>query len=154
MRFANRRPKPSGLAFVVLLTTAFVALGGCSKPAKINGIEAPSAVDAQAAARKLIERVLADYVAAGETDPIGFLARRDDVDSVVVSTLQHTMSLDPRDPIRCDAKSVHDYRFEKATPVSSTRWNVGVLDAANHRDSYTVEFGTDGKWRLADINCT
>jgi hypothetical protein len=154
MNFDPSRRKPAGWALSVLLTTVLVALSGCGKPAKTNGIEAPSPADAQAAARKLIERLLADYVAAGETDPIGFLARRNDVDSVVVSTLQHTMSLDPRDPLRCDAKSAHDYRFEKATSVSPTRWNVGVLDAAGHRDSYTVEFGADGKWRLADINCT
>lgn len=113
----------------------------------------PSAADAQAATRKLVETVFADYVAAGETDPIGFLARRADVDSTVVSTLQRTMSMDPRDPIRCGAKSVRDYRFEKATPVSPTRWTIGMLTAAGNRDNFTVEFGADGKWRLADIDC-
>jgi hypothetical protein len=131
------------------------SLNACKQSgADANGIDVPNAADAQAAARALVMRILGDYATAGETDPIGFLARRADVDSVVVSTLQHTMSMDPRDPLRCDAKSVHDYQIEKATPASPARWNVGVLDAAGHRDSYTVEFGADGKWRLVDVNCT
>lgn len=144
-----------GLPLAALLVATIVSLAACNKsgPADPNHADAPSAVDAQAAARQLVERILGDYASAGETDPIGFLARRDDVDSTVVSTLQHTMSLDPRDPLRCDAKSVRDYHFENAKSVSPTRWIIGMLTAANTRDSFTVELGADGKWRLTDINC-
>ena len=143
------------LPLAALLVLALGSLAACNKsgPTDANGVALPSAADAQAAARKLVERVLADYAAAGETDPIGFLARRSDVDSTVVSTLQRTMSMDPRDPIRCDAKSVRDYHFEKATSVSPTRWTIGMLTAANNRDNFTVEFGADRKWRLAEIDC-
>ena len=139
-----------------LLIAAIVSLVACNKSAPTNASHAgiPSAVDAQAAARQLVERILADYATAGETDPIGFLARRDDVDSSVVSTLQHSMSMDPRDPIRCNAKSVRDYRFENAKSVSPTRWIVGMLTSTNNRDSFTVELGADSKWRLVDIDCT
>ena len=137
------------------LAITLVSLAACNKsgPTAANGVAVPSAADAQTASRKLVERILADYTAAGETDPIGFLARRDDVDSTVISALQHTMSLDPRDPLRCDAKSARDYRFEKATPVSPTRWTIGMLTTANNRDNFAVELGADRKWRLVDINC-
>lgn len=139
-----------------LLVAAIVSLVACNQsgPTDANHAGAPSAVDAQAAARQLVERILADYASAGETDPIGFLARRDDVDSSVVSTLQHTMSMDPRDPIRCNAKSVRDYHFENAKSVSPTRWIVGMLGASSNRDAFTVELGADGKWRLTDIDCS
>ena len=144
-----------GVPLAASLALALVSLPACNKsgPTDANGIALPSAADAQVASRKLVETILANYAAAGETDPIGFLARRDDVDSTVVSTLQHTMSMDPRDPMRCDAKSVRDYRFEKATSVSPTRWTIGMHTAANNRDNFTVEFGADRKWRLAEIDC-
>ncbi len=151
----SRSTRPSGAPLAVLLVLLLASLAAChrSGPTTANGIPVPGAADAQAAARTLVERILADYIAAGETDPIGFLARRDDVDSTVISTLQHSMSLDPRDPLHCDAKSARDYHFEKIAAISPARWTVGMITAASNRDSFTVEFGADGKWRLVSIDC-
>lgn len=152
---SSRSAGQSGAIWAALLVLALASLSAChrSGPTTGNGIPVPGASDAQAAARALVERILADYTAAGETDPIGFLARRNDVDSTVISTLQHSMSLDPRDPLHCDAKSARDYHFEKIVSISPARWTVSMITAASNRDSFTVEFGADGKWRLVDIDC-
>lgn len=141
-------------AVIVFVIASALLLAACNKQSDNSTFaNTPASPDAQAAARKLVEGVLADYAAAGDTDPIGFLSRRTDVDTTVVSTMQHDMSLDPRDPLLCGAGTAADFRFVEVKTISQTRLLVEMQNKANRHIDYTVELGPAGKWLLASVDC-
>ncbi len=148
---SKRRTRVAAIAFAVATT---LLLAACNRQSdNTTFANTPASPDAQAAARKLVESVLADYAAAGNTDPIGFLSRRTDVDTTIVSTMQHDMSLDPRDPLLCGAGTAADFRFVEIKTISPTRLQVEMQNKANRHIGYTVELGPAGKWLLASMEC-